>query len=104
MSNYDKVGFLHDDDRAVLVGPETINGTGEVYLDADPVRVLTTAQARELAAALTGAADYAEAVQREMEDWPLGRPPNSVRAFAWTDPAWRTAGQSYGPPDEKSGA
>lgn len=103
MSNYDKLGFLYDDDRAVMIGPETVNGTGQVYLDADSVRVLTNAQARELAAALVEAADYAEAVQAEKEDWPLGRPPNSVRAFEWSDPAWRTAKPDT-PPDEGSGA
>jgi hypothetical protein len=91
MSNYDKTGFLHDGDEAVVIGPETTNGTGEVYLDADPVRFLSNEQARELGTALIEAADYAKAVQAEMEKWPVGRPPNSVRRFEWTDPGWRTA-------------
>ena len=90
MSNYDRIGFLSDGDDAVTIGPETINGTGRVYLDADSVRFLSNAQARELGAALIEAADYAKAVQDEMEECPIGRPPGSCRRFEWTDPQWRT--------------
>lgn len=102
MSNFDKHGVLHSDGRYVLMGPEIINGTGEVSLDASQIPVLTNSQARELAALLIEAADYAEAAQREEEhpaEWPPGAvpdadfPPNSVFAYGWTDPAWRTAGK-----------
>lgn len=102
MSNYAKVGFLHAGERAVVVGPETVNGTGQVCLDADSVRFLTNAQARELAAVLIEAADYSEAVQKEQEEWPLGRAPNSVRAFEWTDQAWRAARKLGGTSTEES--
>jgi hypothetical protein len=104
VSNYDRAGFLYDDDRAVVIGPETVNGTGEVYLNADAVSALTATQARELAAALVEAADYAEAVQAQMGEWPIGRPPNSVLAFAWTDLAWRTALESGEPIDAENSA
>lgn len=86
MSNYAYAGVLND---AATIGPETVNGTGQVYLHADDLCFLSNEQARELAAALIAAADYAKAVQEEMEECPGGVPTDSVRRFAWTDSAWR---------------
>jgi hypothetical protein len=91
VSNYSRAGFLSDGDQAVIIGPETVNGTGQVYLDADPVRFLSNEQARELGRALIEAADYAQALREEMEEWPLGSAPASVRRYEWTDPGWRVA-------------
>jgi hypothetical protein len=102
VSNFDETTVLRSHDRRVLMGPEVINGTGEVHLIADQIPILTNAQARELAAALIEAADYAEAVRREKEQpvqWPPGTvpdadfPPGSVHAYMWNDPTWRTAGK-----------
>jgi hypothetical protein len=91
VSNYAYAGILGEDDRAVIIGPETVNGTGQVYLDADAVRFLSNAQARELARKLIEAAEYAKAVQAEKENWPGGSAPKSVLDVAWTDPQWRAA-------------
>jgi hypothetical protein len=103
VSNYAKTGFLYDGEDAVVIGPETVNGTGQVYLDADAVRFLSNAQARELGRALIEAAEYAEAVQNEKENWPLGSAPKSVLSVEWTDPQWRAAGPD-GDPDTRCGA
>lgn len=102
MSNYAYAGILGDPGRAI-VGPETVNGTGQVYLCADDLCFLSNEEARELAAALITAADYAKAVQNEKENWPGGRPPKSVLDVAWTDPDWRAAGPD-GDPDSMCGA
>jgi hypothetical protein len=99
VSNDAYASILGDGERAVIVGPETVNGTGQVYLYADAVGFLSNEQARELGTALIAAADYAQAVREEMEEQPLGMPPDSVRRFEWTDPAWRAAG-----PDDDPGA
>jgi len=88
VSNYAYASILGDD--GAIVGPETVNGTGQVYLHADDLCFLTNEEARELGAALIAAADYAKAVREEMEEQPLGMPPDSVRRYEWTDPAWRT--------------
>jgi hypothetical protein len=93
VSNFDKTRVLYDDDRAVLVGPEIINGTGEVYLDTTKSPVLSNAQARELAAALTEAADFAAAVEREEKERSI-RKPTLAENFEWTDPAWRAPAPS----------
>lgn len=58
-----------------MVGPETSNGTGQVYLDASAVRFLSNAEARELAAALIEAADYAAARVTGLGEGPCGRSP-----------------------------
>lgn len=97
MSNDAKVYFLAGDDDVVVVGPETINGTGEVHFDTDSHCFLSNEQARELGAALIEAADYAKAIQGEMEELPTGRPPKSVRDFEWTDARWRTSRSSPRP-------
>lgn len=64
MSNFAKESHL--DGRAIL-GPECVNGTGQVYLDVPSPAHLSNAEARELAAALVEAADYASARQAEEE-------------------------------------
>ncbi len=102
MSNYAYSGILGEGDRAVTIGPETVNGTGQVYLDADAVRFLSNAQARELGRKLIEAAEYAKAVQGEKENWPGRVPAKSVLDVAWTDPSWRSAGPE-GDPDTRCG-
>lgn len=102
MSNYQYADVLGDPGRAVI-GPETVNGTGQVYIQADDLCFLSNAEARELGRALIEAADYAQAVQSEKENWPGGRPPKSVLDIAWTDPQWRAAGPD-GDPDTACGA
>lgn len=87
MSNYAYGDVL---DGAVTIGPETVNGTGQVYLYAEDTPILSNERARELAAALIAAADYAKAVQEEKENWAGGRPPKSVLDVPWTDPQWRS--------------
>ncbi|MFJ1667373.1 hypothetical protein ACIOK4_13490 [Streptomyces bottropensis] len=99
MSNYQYVGVLGDN---ATIGPETVNGTGQVYIQADELCFLSNGEARELGRALIEAADYAKAVQDEKANWPGGRPPKSVLDVAWTDPAWRVAG-SEGDPDTRCG-
>ena len=101
MSNYAYASIPSND--SVIVGPETVNGTGQVYLHADDLCFLTNEQARELGHALIEAAEYAEAVQNEKENWPGRRPPKSVLDVAWTDPQWRSAGPD-GDPDTACGA
>lgn len=100
MSNYQYVGVLGDN---ATIGPETVNGTGQVYIQADELCFLTNEEARELGRALIEAADYAKAVQNEKANWPGGRPPRSVLNIVWTDPAWRAAGPE-GDPDTACGA
>jgi hypothetical protein len=100
MSNYAYTS-LPGNDSAIL-GPETVNGTGQVYIQADDICFLTNEEARELGRALIEAADYARAVQDEKENWPGGRPPKSVLDVAWTDPQWRSAGPE-GDPDTRCG-
>lgn len=90
MSNFDKTRVLSRGDHAVLVGPEIINGTGEVYLNATNTPVLSNIQARELAAALIEAADFAAAVEKEEAERAIRRP-TLATDFEWTDPTWRTA-------------
>lgn len=51
----------------VVLGPEVVNGTGQVYVDLRGPAYLSNAEARELAAALTEAADYASARQKEID-------------------------------------
>lgn len=88
MSNYAREGVLNGE---VIVGPETVNGTGQVYLNAEAVRFLSNEEARTLITALIEATDYAEKLQQEMEEWPLCSAPVSVRSYEWTDPQWRMA-------------
>lgn len=102
MSNYAYASILGEGDRAVIIGPETVNGTGQVYLDADAVRFLSNAQARELGRKLIEAAEYAKAVQDEKENWPGRSATKSVLDVAWTDPGWRAAGPD-GDPDTRCG-
>lgn len=63
MSNFAKESHL---DGRAIVGPEVVNGTGRVYVDVKGPVELSNAEARELAAALIEAADYAR--QRQTED------------------------------------
>lgn len=51
----------------VIVGPEVVNGTGQVYLDALSMMTYSNAEARELAVSIIAAADYAEKRQREVD-------------------------------------
>ena len=89
MSNYQYAGVLGD--RATI-GPETVNGTGQVYLAADDLCFLTNEEARELGRALIEAADYAAAVRDEMQERGGGAVPGGLASrFEWTDPAWRAA-------------
>ncbi|MBD0743577.1 hypothetical protein [Streptomyces sp. CBMA152] len=62
MSNFAKDGFVGD---RVILGPEHVNGTGQVYLDVQGPIHLSNAEAREIAAALVEAADYASERQAE---------------------------------------
>jgi hypothetical protein len=96
VSNYAYASVPGND--SAIVGPETVNGTGQVYLHADDLCFLSNEEARELGRALIEAADYAKAVQNEKENWPGGGPPKSVLDVAWTDPQWRSAGPD-GDPD-----
>lgn len=100
MSNYAYASVPGAD--SAIVGPETVNGTGQVYIQADDLCFLSNEEARELGRALIEAADYAKAVQNEKENWPGGRPPKSVLDVTWTDPRWRSAGPD-GDPDTRCG-
>lgn len=93
MSNFDKTVIVRSGvERRVVIGPEIINGDGTVWLGTSPHGVLSNAQARQVAANLIDAADYAEAVQKEMRH--AGNPAAaSLHRFEWTDPAWRTANE-----------
>lgn len=102
MSHFDKAGLMRDGERMILLGPEIINGTGEVYLNAARIPVLTNAQARELAAALVEAADFSAAVQKEEEERHT-REPRLAEDFTWTDPAWRAAVRPPIPSDKEGG-
>lgn len=62
MSNFVKESYL---DGRAIVGPEHVNGTGQVYLNVPGPTHLSNTEARELAAALIEAADYASARQAE---------------------------------------
>jgi hypothetical protein len=99
VSNYQYASILGDN---AVVGPETVNGTGQVYLHADDLCFLTNDEARELGRALIEAADYARAVQGEKENWPGRSASKSVLDVAWTDPQWRSAGPE-GDPDTRCG-
>lgn len=66
MSNYAKDAFL---DGRAIVGPEVVNGTGQVYLDVPGPTHLSNSDARELAVAIVAAADYAEERRREVDEW-----------------------------------
>lgn len=89
MSNYQYAGILGGN---AVVGPETVNGTGQVYIQADDLRFLSNAEARELGRALIEAADYAAAVRDEMEERGGAAVPGGLASrFEWTDPAWRDA-------------
>lgn len=113
MSNFDWETVVRvNGDSRVRVGPEIINGTGEVWLATSMDGVLTNDQARHVGAMLIQAADYAAAVQRETAHpvgWPPGTeptadwPPGSVHAYEWTDPAWRTAARPSTPPEGSDG-
>lgn len=63
VSDFAKESYLGG--RAI-VGPECVNGTGQVYVDVRGPH-LSNAATRELVAALTDAADYASARQEEEE-------------------------------------
>lgn len=89
MSNYQCADVLGGN---AVVGPETVNGTGQVYIQADDLCFLTNEEASELGRALIEAADYAKAVQAEMEERGGGAVPDGLASrFEWTDPAWRDA-------------
>lgn len=62
MSNFAKEAHVGGQ---VILGPEHVNGTGQVYLDVHGPTHLSNAEARELAEALIEAADYASARQAE---------------------------------------
>ncbi|MEV5944223.1 hypothetical protein [Streptomyces sp. NPDC051994] len=62
MSNFAKDGYAGG---RVVVGPEHVNGTGQVYLDVNGPTHLSNAEAREVAAALAEATDYASERQAE---------------------------------------
>ncbi len=64
MSNFAKESHLGG--RAI-VGPEVVNGSGQVYVALRGPADLSNAEARELAAALIDAADYASQRQAEEE-------------------------------------
>ena len=64
MSDFAKESHLGG--RAI-VGPECVNGTGQVYVDVRGPLHLSNAATRELAAALTEAADYARTRQKEID-------------------------------------
>lgn len=102
MSNYAYANILGNGDRAVIVGPETVNGTGQVYLNADSFGPLGNEEAIKLGRAVIEAAEYAKAVRDEKENWPGARPAKSVLDVAWTDPGWRAAGPD-GDPDTRCG-
>lgn len=65
MSNFAKEAYLNG--RAI-VGPEVVNGTGEVHLDIPAPIDLSGEEARELAAAIIGAAEYAEQRKQEVDE------------------------------------
>lgn len=90
MSNYQYAGVLSDN---ATIGPETVNGTGQVYIQADELCFLSNEEARELGRALIEAADYAAAVRDEMQERGGGAVPGGLASrFEWTEPAWRAAG------------
>lgn len=64
MSNFAKEAHLGG--RAI-VGPEVVNGTGQVYVDVPGPTHMSNAEALELAAALLDAADYARQRQTEVD-------------------------------------
>lgn len=64
MSDFAKEAYLGG--RAI-VGPEVVNGTAQVYVDLRGPAHLSNAEVRELAAALTEAADYASTRQKEID-------------------------------------
>ncbi|MGJ5831416.1 hypothetical protein [Streptomyces ossamyceticus] len=89
MSNYQYADVLGGN---AVVGPETVNGTGQVYIQADDLCFLSNDEARELGRALIEAADYAAAVRDEMQERDGGAVSGGlVSRFEWTDPAWRDA-------------
>lgn len=89
MSNYQHAEFLGGN---AVVGPETVNGTGQVYIQADDLCFLSNDEARELGRALIEAADYAQAVRDEMQARGGAAVPGGlVSRFEWTDPTWHDA-------------
>lgn len=68
MSNYNYESVF-EGDQEVILGYETVNGTGQVYIDADKLpRFLSNEEARELADALMGVADDALRRRWEIEE------------------------------------